>query len=43
MRYLVYAYASIWLIHCGYLLSLAFRQRRVSDELAALRKLLEKR
>lgn len=42
MPYLVYAYAAIWLIHVAYLLSLGLRQRRVSEELAALRKLLEK-
>lgn len=42
MPYLVYAYAAIWLIHVAYLLSLAIRQRRLAEEIATLRKLLEK-
>ena len=42
MIYLVYAYAAIWLIHVAYLLSLAYRQRQVWEDLAALHKLLEK-
>ncbi|HEY4682965.1 MAG TPA: CcmD family protein [Candidatus Acidoferrales bacterium] len=38
MRNLFWAYAAVWLIHLGYLFRLASGQKKLSDDLAALKK-----
>lgn len=42
LKHLFYAFAAVWLLHLGYLLNLAFRQKRLGDELRALKESLRK-
>lgn len=43
MRNLFWAYAIVWLLHVGYLLSLALRQNSLRREIATLRALMEQK
>lgn len=40
LKHLFYAFALVWVLHLGYLLSLASRQKRLREELQALQKSL---
>ena len=40
---LFWAYAIVWLLHVGYLLSLALRQNSLRREIATLRALIKER
>ncbi len=40
---LFWAYAVVWLLHVGYLLSLALRQNSLRREIATLKALLEQK
>ena len=37
LKHLFYAFALVWILHIGYLLNLSFRQKRLADELRALK------
>lgn len=43
MRNLFWAYAIVWLLHVGYLLSIALRQNSLRREIATLRALMEQK
>lgn len=43
MTNLFWAYAIVWLLHVGYLLTLTARQNRLRREIAALRTLVEQK
>lgn len=43
MRNLFLAYAVVWMLHVGYLLSLAVRQNGLRREIAMLKALIEQR
>ena len=43
MRNLFLAYAVVWLLHVGYLLSLAVRQNGLRREIATLKALIEQK
>ena len=43
MTNLFLAYAIVWLLHVGYLLSLALRQNSLRREIATLRTLMEQK
>ena len=43
MRNLFWAYAVVWLLHIGYLLSLAVRQNGLRREIATLKALIEQK
>ncbi len=40
LKHLFWAFALFWLLHAGYLLNLSFRQKRLADELRALKESL---
>ncbi|MFQ5817687.1 MAG: CcmD family protein [Terriglobia bacterium] len=42
LKHLFYAFAFVWVLHLGYLLSLASRQKRLREELRALQKTLSR-
>lgn len=42
LKHLFYAFALVWALHLGYLLNLAARQKRLSEELRALQKALSR-
>ncbi len=37
LKHFFYAYAFVWVVLFGYLLNLAFRQKRLADELQSLK------
>ena len=37
LQHLFYAFAVVWILHLGYLLSLAFRQKQLRGEVRALK------
>lgn len=43
LKHLFYAFGLIWILHVGYLLNLAFRQKRLADELQALKETLARK
>lgn len=43
LKHLFYAFALVWALLLGYVLSLAQRQKRLADELRALRESLARR
>ena len=43
MRNLFWAYAIVWLLHVGYLFSLAVRQNSLRQEIATLKALIEQK
>ena len=43
MKNLFWAYAIVWLLHVGYLLSLTLRQNGLRREIATLKALIEQR
>jgi len=43
MRNLFWAYAIVWLLHVGYLLSIAARQSSLRREIATLKALLDQK
>ena len=43
MRNLFWAYAIVWFLHVGYLLSLAVRQNGLRREIATLKALIEQK
>ncbi|MFQ5776542.1 MAG: hypothetical protein ACE5IP_00880 [Terriglobia bacterium] len=40
LKHLFYAFGLLWVLHVGYLLNLAFRQKRLAEELRALKEAL---
>ena len=38
LKHLFYAFTVTWVLHLGYLLNLSFRQKRLADDIAALKK-----
>lgn len=42
LKHLFYAFALVWVLHLGYLLNLASRQKRLSEELRSLQKALNR-
>jgi len=40
LKHLFYAFALVWVLHIGYLLNLSLRQKRLADELRALKESL---
>ncbi|MFQ5664430.1 MAG: CcmD family protein [Terriglobia bacterium] len=43
LKHLFYAFALVWVLHIGYLLNLARRQKRLGEELRALKDILASR
>ncbi len=43
MNWLFYGFLAAWLVHLGYLFSIAMRQRQLRRDLDSLRRLLESR
>ena len=43
LKHLFYAFAFVWVLLFGYVLNLALRQKRLADELEALKKTLGRR
>ena len=43
MKSLFWAYAIVWLLHVGYLLSLTMRQNSLRQEIATLKALIEQK
>lgn len=43
LKHLFYAFAFVWVLLFGYVLNLALRQKRLADELEALKKSLGRR
>ncbi|MFQ5694394.1 MAG: CcmD family protein [Terriglobia bacterium] len=43
LQHLFYAFALLWVLHVAYLLSLASRQKKLSDELRELRETLKRK
>ncbi len=43
LKHLFYAFALVWVLHIGYLLNLSFRQKRLADELRALKDSLNRK
>lgn len=43
LKHLFYAFALVWALHLGYLLNLAMRQKRLAEELRALKESLARR
>ena len=37
LKHLFWGFALFWVLHAGYLLNLSFRQKRLADELRALK------
>ncbi|MFQ5927244.1 MAG: CcmD family protein [Terriglobia bacterium] len=42
LKHLFYAFAFVWVLHLGYLLNLASRQKRLREELRALQQALSR-